>query len=142
MLRVRRWLRRNWAAWKAGLTVNIFLALFILVANVAFPSWAMRRYGVAEGFLYHGDCDKAKHLGVVAHGIINTLGTLLLSASNYTMQILSAPTREEIDHAHKRGQTLSVGIQSFTNLRFVGNYRKSLWLSLALSSIPLHLMSV
>lgn len=71
--------------------------------------------------------------------VINILGMLLLGASNYCMQCLSAPTREEVDLAHNQKQWLEIGIPSVRNLRHVSRTRIRLWWLLALSSIPLQL---
>jgi hypothetical protein len=80
----------------------------------------------------------------VAHVFISALSTLLLSASNYTMQILIAPTRSEVDRAHRgefKGRTwLDIGVLSTTNLAHVGTVRHVLWIVMAISSIPVHLL--
>lgn len=74
------------------------------------------------------------------HVLINVLSTLLLSASNYTMQVLSSPRRSDLDMAHKKGQWLDIGILSVRNIRKVDTKRRVLWFVLAVSSIPLHLL--
>lgn len=56
------------------------------------------------------------------------------------MQLLSAPTRVYIDRAHSSGHWLDIGIPSIRNLRFSDWKRRSLWLALCVSSIPLHLV--
>ena len=81
-----------------------------------------------------------KRLDLWLHLGINLLSTLLLGASNYTMQCLSAPTRDEIDKAHQQRISLDVGTLSFQNLRRISWRRVILWWLLALSSIPLHFM--
>lgn len=74
------------------------------------------------------------------HFAINVLSTLLLGASNYTMQCLTSPTREEIDRAHSRHVWLDIGIPSVRNLRNVARYRINLWWLLAVFGVPLHLL--
>ncbi|KAG4442025.1 hypothetical protein IFR05_002493 [Cadophora sp. M221] len=56
------------------------------------------------------------------------------------MQCLCSPTRREVDKAHERNTWLDVGIQSFRNLMKIKKIRVVLWVLLALSSVPLHLM--
>ncbi|KAI4197238.1 MAG: hypothetical protein LQ350_006069 [Teloschistes chrysophthalmus] len=73
------------------------------------------------------------------HLAINILGTALLSASNYCMQCLSAPNRQEVDRAHQRQVALDIGVPSLRNLRHISRKRLLLWILLAISSIPLHL---
>ena len=58
------------------------------------------------------------------------------------MQCLSAPTRNEVSREHARGEWLDVGIPSVKNLFKISSKRLILWSLLALSSVPLHLMSV
>ena len=74
------------------------------------------------------------------HLAINVLSTLLLGASNYCMQCLTSPTREEVDRAHSRHIWLDIGIPSVRNLRRVSWYKIILWWLLAISGIPLHLL--
>ena len=57
-----------------------------------------------------------------------------------TMQILSSPTRKEVDRAHSKKQWLDIGIPSTRNLRAISGKRILMWIALAFSSIPLHLM--
>lgn len=70
----------------------------------------------------------------------NALGTLLLSGSNYCMQVLCAPTRRELDQAHAQGRWLDIGVPSFRNLWRISPKRVVVWWVLGLSSIPLHLL--
>ena len=73
------------------------------------------------------------------HLAINILSTLLLGASNFCMQVLCAPTREEIDAAHTRRNWLSIGVPSLKNLFHIDRKKSALWLVLGLSLVPLHL---
>lgn len=95
-----------------------------------------------DGFpvIYRGTCENAEWQNSAWHFFLNVLSTGLLSASNYCMQLLSAPTRANIDRAHSTGRWLDIGIPSLRNLRFSDWKRRSLWLSLCVSSIPLHLV--
>lgn len=92
------------------------------------------------GTITEGPCSTIRNQGLYIHLAINVLGTSLLAASNYVMQCLSAPTRSEIDVAHHKGDWLDVGIPSVRNLFRIKKKRTFLWLLLALSSIPLHLL--
>lgn len=81
-----------------------------------------------------------KRLDLWLHLAINLLSTLLLGASNYTMQCLSAPTRDEINKAHQQRISLDIGIPSIRNLRRISWNRIVLWWLLALSSVSLHFL--
>lgn len=58
------------------------------------------------------------------------------------MQVLAAPTRQEVDVAHGRNYWLRVGIQDLKCFKYAPKGRLALWLILLLSSLPLHLMYV
>ena len=73
---------------------------------------------------------------------INILSTLLLGASNHNAQVLSAPTRADIDRIHARGGWLDIGVSSVRNLRHVSRWRSAIFMLLLLSTVPLHLLYV
>ncbi len=94
--------------------------------------------GVAQVFT--GDCHQAEQINTWAHFGINAVSTMLLSGSNYCMQILSAPTRIEIDTAHAKKKWLDIGVPSVRNLKNVARWKVVMWWLLGLSSLPLHLL--
>lgn len=102
----------------------------------------MAERGFEDGIatIKDGKCSGTKRESVFLHLGINILGTQLLGASNYTMQCLSSPTREEVNKAHRQRVPLDIGIPSLTNLRRLSWPSILLWGLLALSSLPLHLM--
>ncbi|KAI1317862.1 hypothetical protein F5Y16DRAFT_140581 [Xylariaceae sp. FL0255] len=63
-----------------------------------------------------------------------------LSSSNFFMQILNAPTRDEIDRAHKQGHWLEIGVSSIHNLFRVSAFKSCCWVALLVTSIPIHLL--
>ena len=71
---------------------------------------------------------------------INVLCTILLGASNHTVQCLSAPVREEIDKGHRKRAIFDIGVSSLKNLARISRRRLILWMMLALSSTPVHLL--
>ena len=117
-------------------------AIVVLLINVVSCTIAVSKYKVQGNLaiLYEGDCDKVKRLDLWLHLVINILSTMLLAASHYSMQCVSAPTRTDIDRAHRKNSWMDVGIPSVRNLRFISWPRKILFCCLILSSVPLHLM--
>ncbi|ORX97055.1 hypothetical protein BCR34DRAFT_497227, partial [Clohesyomyces aquaticus] len=89
--------------------------------------------------LMYGEAAYISRSSTVFHLFINAGSTILLSASNYTMQVLCSPSREDIDIAHTKGSWLDVGLLSLRNLRSIPRRRAVMWFILAVSSIPLHL---
>jgi hypothetical protein len=114
----------------------------ILVINFALTVFTATHFGVSRGVgsIYQGDCVTVQRLDTCAHLLINLLGTGMLMASNYCMQLQAAPTRENVDQAHKSGYWLDIGVPSVRNLRWVSKSRQLCWLLLAVSSVPIHFM--
>lgn len=129
--------------WRTGVTYSAIAAVVVLLINVSLTLWASKKYGQdgrGLGTIFEGKCKQTKRASLWLHLTINILGTILLSASNYSMQCLSAPTRAEIDKAHRRKRWLDIGVPSVRNLGRVSRRKLVLWLLLGLSSVPLHLM--
>ena len=129
--------------WRTGVSLGALGALMVLTINVSLLIWIKSKYHVpndGSAIVFEGSCSRKTTISVWCHLAINVCSTLLLSASNNAMQVLSAPTRTDIDQAHAMGFWMDVGIPSVKNLRIVGRRRIFLWAVLGLSSIPLHLL--
>ena len=124
-----------------GVTCCAWISGSVLIINTTATIWGSAKFGVKGGLgtIQDGSCTSTKNLGFWLHLVINVLSTLLLGASNYSMQCLSSPTRSEIDEAHRKNQWLDIGVPSVRNLRRISASRITLWWLLAASSIPLHL---
>ncbi|KAI1377152.1 hypothetical protein F4677DRAFT_454255 [Hypoxylon crocopeplum] len=135
-----------------ALFLHVILIGVIFTANLTFTVYAGLHYDSQNGVgtIYEGDRNTIGTLNRWIHLLINVLGTGMLSASNYCMQLQAAPTRADIDHAHqaelheqnrthREGQWLDIGVPSLRNLLYVSNWRRVAWALLALSSIPVHL---
>ncbi|KAL4733484.1 hypothetical protein BDV11DRAFT_175653 [Aspergillus similis] len=90
--------------------------------------------------IYDGSCAITKRWDTALHLLINILSTAILAASNYTMQTLVAPSREEVDEEHNKGRWLDIGTPSTRNLFVVGRYRVWLWAVLLITATPFHLL--
>ncbi|KAL4924160.1 uncharacterized protein BDV17DRAFT_275337 [Aspergillus undulatus] len=136
--RLRRW----WSGWKFALFLASTACVFVLAFNLGFLLWAVARDSLKSerGVLYEGDCDRVSRLSTGLHLVINIFSTLLLSASNYGMQCLCAPTRKDVDRVHQQGGWLNIGVPSIRNLSHVSRRRLLMWICLLLSSVPLHLL--
>lgn len=135
--------RRRLQGWRAGASicataVGTVLAVNVLLIIIASATNAGSTGGLAT--IQSGDCTKSQNLDTWLHFLINVLSTMLLALSNYCMQCLSSPTREDVDKAHARGKWLDVGIHSIRNLGSIPPFRLLLWSLLALSSVPIHLL--
>lgn len=140
-------LRSRHPRWKIGVRycalsgslVFLMNTIFLLVGEgrAGFPSLSSNE---GKRVLYSGQCDTTKEINIVIHLLINVLSTVLLGASNYCMQCMSAPTRAEADRSHASFKWVDIGIPSVRNLGRIRGLRVVLWLLLGLSSLPLHLL--
>jgi hypothetical protein len=140
-----RWavLVRREPGWRSSARLAAATALLTLVINIGALVWAASMASASSGLLvriYRGDCRKVETMNTWVHFAINALSTVLLCGSNYCMQCLSAPTREEIDRAHVQRKWLDIGVYSLRNLSVISRKKRWLWWLLGLSSVPLHLM--
>lgn len=133
--------------WKIGVRYCALAASLVFLMNTIFLLAGEGRSGFPtldsnEGkrVLYDGQCDTTKKINIGVHLLINILSTVLLGASNYCMQCVSAPTRAEVDQAHANFKWVDIGIPSIRNLGRVRRLRVYIWLILGLSSLPLHLL--
>ena len=55
------------------------------------------------------------------------------------MQVLSSPSRSEVDTAHRKNVAMEIGVPSFKNLFHVSSFKMIAWLLFFGSSIPIHL---
>jgi len=139
---------RSWRIWHSKRHIVLWTAftisMIVLLANFILVTVLGSKYGIRSErgliTLYKGDCNRVKMIGTASHVGINILSTLLLGASNLCMQLLVAPTRDEIDAAHRKKVWLDIGIPSWKNIRNIKPSRRWLFFFLMLSSVPLHFM--
>jgi hypothetical protein len=134
---------RIWVSRRSqALVLQIALIFAVFVANVSLTAYVYSKYSSENGvgLIYNGDCSFVNKLDQWVHLLINILSTGMLSASNYYMQLQAAPTRADVDRAHKVGKWLDIGVPSIKNLAYISGWRRFSWFVLALSSIPIHLM--
>jgi hypothetical protein len=131
-------------SWRFGLHAGLYASIAVLLSNIVLLSYGLGIHDntpwatatIAKG----GSLHRITTISTAYHALINVMSTILLTSTNYAMQILCASTRHEIDRVHARGQWLEVGIMSIHNLRHIDRKRALVWLLLACSSAPLHLL--
>jgi hypothetical protein len=138
--RVQKIFGNQFTGWRFGALHFSFWAAVVFSINLIVTVWGSTVR--SSGILLEGECDHVELLNTGLHVLINVLSTILLSGSNYCMQCLSAPTREEVDKAHAQKRWLDIGIPSIRNVRHLGKKRIILWITLAITSLPLHLLYV
>ena len=130
-----------------GVCIGAITATIVLVINITFLAWITRTFPYEGSGIYtlvsgaKGEsCSATKRWSTWLHLTINVFGTILLGASNYYMQVLSSPTRQEVNKAHSHKKWLDIGVPSVVNLFSIERKRIVIWVLLAFSSIPLHLV--
>jgi hypothetical protein len=141
--RVEQWRTKRRTALLSG--VSIVALTFLINASALIYMHTHRIHEVGTGTplnprLYLGDCAITSKYNTYLHVGINVLSTLLLASSNMFMQLLLAPTRAQVDKAHRRQRWLDIGVFNLNNLRVVSWRSRILWFILASSSLPLHLL--
>lgn len=138
--------RKSWRIWCSKrsrvLLINTIVVGATLLVNFVLTIFAASRYESSNGvgIIYEGNCDTVKSLSLWLHLLVNILGSVMLSASNYCMQLQASPTRENINRAHRDGRWLDIGVLSLRNFGYSDNWRRFSWIVLAISSVPIHLM--
>ncbi|KAL9071422.1 MAG: hypothetical protein Q9157_005474 [Trypethelium eluteriae] len=129
--------------WRLGILAGFWTSLVVLLGNlIILLLGAVQNGGYVEGIgiLNFGEHNKMATISTAYHILINILSTALLTSSNFCMQILCSPTREEVDYANGKDKWVYIGILSPSNLRYISKKRQTMWWLLALSSLPLHLI--
>ncbi|KAH8730757.1 hypothetical protein GQ44DRAFT_672608 [Phaeosphaeriaceae sp. PMI808] len=130
------------AGWRAGLIRAFLLSFVALIVNISVYVWLFSTYDVqaGTGTIQSGNCSTIRGTNTAIHAALNVLSTLILGASTYAMQGITAPTRKEVDAAHAKGKWVEIGTQSLRNLFYVPKRNAFVWVLLGVTSIPLHLV--
>ncbi|PVI07420.1 hypothetical protein DM02DRAFT_666754 [Periconia macrospinosa] len=125
--------------WRGGIAGFAIFTSVILILNVSILVWAATH--MDDGYyatLAVGDWEYISNISGWLHLGINILSAGLLAGSNYCMQCLTSPTRNEIDAAHARDSYLNIGILSWRNVRAARKRRLCLLSFLTLTSVFMH----
>lgn len=89
--------------WRISIIICAVTAGTVFLINLIFIIWVISKYGLQKegfGIIQEGNCKETGHVSFWLHLIINLLSTLLLGASNYSIQCFVSSTREEVNEAH------------------------------------------
>ncbi|GKT50931.1 uncharacterized protein ColSpa_11112 [Colletotrichum spaethianum] len=125
------------SGWRAGIALNIVIGFFILIVAIVCLVLALVVVGMIRGEsrIFEGDCAAASNIKIGVFVAINVVTVVLLSAANYVFQVLSSPTRIEVDMAHDGRRWLDIGVPSFRNLRFVSKPRVIMTVIIMLAAV-------
>jgi hypothetical protein len=136
----------SFRGWRFGIWLSVASAVVVLIVNLSVTIWALASSVTTDSDnrreLFRSNCPEVKRVNTAGHIVINALSTILLSASNYSMQCLASPSRKEVDGAHKKQQWVNIGTHSLRNFKLTARsaLRRWLWFFLLMSSLPLHLL--
>lgn len=130
--------------WRRLGTLNVSLIISCgLILTICLLSFTLSRPGstITEAkILFQGKCSTSNSLDLFLQFTINIFSTCVLASSNFFMQIVSSPTRKEIDHAHRSLHSLEIGVSSFKNLGALSWFKILAWAGLFLTSVPIHIL--
>ncbi|ROT41134.1 hypothetical protein SODALDRAFT_376843 [Sodiomyces alkalinus F11] len=130
-----RGLRRWIIGWKGGVILNAATGALILLPTVVFFVTALSRHQGGEARLLEGSCELVRRLDFGLHAALNFFVVVVLMGANYAYQVLTSPTRVEVDMAHARKKWLDIGIPSLRNLAFVAKRRAVLATTLLVAGV-------
>ncbi|GAW23222.1 hypothetical protein ANO14919_127730 [Xylariales sp. No.14919] len=127
--------------WRRTGSINILLIFICSTALFIFFSIRISRSRVLNeaDILYEGDSRSTQRINLILHVLLNLLSTVVAASSGFFMQILSSPSRKEVDDAHRNLHSLDIGVPSIKNLDFVSPLKRFLWFSLLIISLPIHM---
>ncbi|KAH8897298.1 hypothetical protein GQ53DRAFT_837952 [Thozetella sp. PMI_491] len=130
------------AGWRRTAAVNTVLgiALCAVLATILIRSAALAGSVDRNLIFYHGSCTTSGRLNLGLHLIINIASTCVIASSNYFVQVLSSPTRQEIDNAHRQFRSLEIGVPSLRNIGHISHLKAALCALFVLSSVPIHVL--
>lgn len=137
-----RGMRQLLNGWRGGVAFNTISTLAILlVVVVCFAIVAAKSqvFG-GESTLFSGSCSIAYNIDVGLHALINVLSIVILVGGNYVFQVLSSPTRAELNVAHEKKSWLDIGIPSIRNLSHISGFRSALAVVVILTTVAIQVM--
>lgn len=120
---------RGWkklaVGWRGGVTLNVLLAFTILVAVFVSLILAISKASLfaGESVIFSGSCTIALNINQGLHAAVNVFAVVTIAGANYVFQVLSSPTRAEVDAAHKQRKWLDIGIPSVRNFAHISASR-------------------
>lgn len=117
------------------LAINIILSIIATTVGLSNFGGSFQAINV-----YQGSCSMTGNWATGLHALINVLSTLLFAASNYVMQCLGAPSRADVNRAHRERKWLDIGTFSLRNLSILNKKQRILWGLLLVTSTPIHMV--
>ncbi len=134
--------RRHFSGWRGGVMFNMFIAVGILIVEIILLVIVLTKTKLlaGESAVWSGDCGKAGNINIGLRVLINVFGIVLLCGANYVFQVLSSPTRREVDKAHESKRWLDIGVASMRNFGHISGFRSILGTVILFTAISIQVM--
>jgi hypothetical protein len=109
------WTRRYLPhGWRATMSFTLSLAVLMVIAAAVTTGILGTKHSdtfwTSESPILTGDsCKAIRDANRGAHGAAAALGVLLLAGAGHAAQVLSSPTRNNVDKAHGNGKRVDIG---------------------------------
>lgn len=136
------WTKISGDGWRRTALVNTIAVTLFTLFVVILLAWStsQSRGGLDSNLIFFdGDCARSATLNLWLHLLLNACSTGVIASSNFFMQVLSSPSRSEVDKAHRKESKLAIGVPSLSNLFHVARFKCVCWLLFFASSFPIHL---
>jgi hypothetical protein len=138
-------LQRLGQGWRRGIVLGAGLSMLALVVSLTLfialvvrPGPAASSHGMFP--VFSGSSAASLRIDWGLRALSSTFAIGLLAAANYAFQILSSPTRSEVQMAHGRRRWLGIGVPSIRNLLYISNQRVVLSSAMLLAGLSAQLM--
>ncbi|OQE13750.1 hypothetical protein PENSTE_c046G09042 [Penicillium steckii] len=121
-----------------ALTLLAHLTLLVIYAKKSLA----RGYGWSSSWsiTQDGRCDEINKTATGLHVLVNIIVLTLIATSSYCCQVLAAPSRETIDRIHSQRVWISIGASSFSNIWYAPFWRKTMWILIFGTSLPVQMV--
>lgn len=128
--------------WRRAVLFNTIAVSILTTLGIAFLAWSVSKgSGLdASHIIFEGDCSSTKAVNMWLHLALNVCSTGVLASSSFFMQIMTSPTRRDVDTSHKYSIPLTIGVPSIPNLFHVSKLKATFWVLLFITSFPIHLL--
>ncbi|RYO95222.1 hypothetical protein DL766_006183 [Monosporascus sp. MC13-8B] len=135
-------LRRYLTGWRGGVVFNTIIFFLILVVEIVLLIIVLTKTRLLAGdpTVWSGDCGKARDINVGLHAVISVFSVVFLAGANYVFQVLTSPTRSEVDKAHESRRWLDIGVTSMRNFAHISGFRVFLGSTVLLTAVSTQVM--
>lgn len=130
--------RQLGTGWRRTALINTLAVFtFTLFGIILLICTVSKSGGLGINYIvFQGTCAKSRSINTWLHLFLNAYSTAILASSNFFMQVLTSPTRSEVDKAHSDNISLKIGVQSMRNLYRTPIFSSPLFRFISSSTVP------